>query len=117
VWRLREAEARHKERWASWRARYERLACETIRGRMILAMESGYSYSRTDLVALIGGNRDHRGAVTRWLLNYGLVYRVQNPLHGTAVAEPVWLYALTQVGEAWREELKVERASLDAAVR
>jgi hypothetical protein len=52
---LRQAEARHKERWAEfWRRRYGKLACETIRGRMILAMLPGEWYARSDIVALIG---------------------------------------------------------------
>jgi hypothetical protein len=77
---LRQAAARHSERWAAfWRARYEKLACETVRGRMILAMEPGCWYGRSDVVALIDGTRDQRGAVTRWLLAFGLVERAPNP--------------------------------------
>jgi hypothetical protein len=56
-----------------------REACETARGRMILAMEPGHWYGRSDIVALIDGTREHRGAVTRRLLAFGLVERAPNP--------------------------------------
>jgi hypothetical protein len=77
---LRQAAVRHKDRWASfWRARHEKLASETVRGRMILAIEPGEWYARSDIVALIGGKREHRGAVTRRLLAFGLVERERYP--------------------------------------
>jgi hypothetical protein len=115
---LCQAQARHKERWAEfWRTRYERLASETVRGRMILAMLPVEWYARSDLVVLIGGRRDHRVAVTRRLLAFGLVEREPNPEYGATErsAEPQWLYQLTPLGEAWREELKEEQASFGRA--
>jgi hypothetical protein len=104
----RRAEQRHSERWREfWRVRHEKLACETIRGRMILAMEAGEWYARSDLVKLIGGNRNHRGAVTRWLLAHGLVHRVPNPEYRLVeqyapekLAAPWYLYQLTIVSAA-----------------
>jgi hypothetical protein len=58
---IHRAAARHKERWVGfWRTRHEKLACETVRGRMILALEPGEWYAPSDVVALIGGKREHR---------------------------------------------------------
>jgi hypothetical protein len=54
---LRRAKDRHSARWAGfWRRRYGKLACETIRGQMLLAMLPGEWYARSDVVSLIGGN-------------------------------------------------------------
>jgi hypothetical protein len=82
---------------------------------MLLAMLPGEWYARSDVVSLIGGNRDHRGMVSR-IMAFGLVEREPNPEYQATErpAEPRWLYQLTPSGEAWREQLKVERASLDA---
>jgi hypothetical protein len=66
----------------------------------------GWAYLRSDLVALIGGEREHRGTVTARTLAFGLVERARNTDYraGAQPAQPLRLYHLTPAGEAWREE-------------
>jgi hypothetical protein len=53
----------------------------------------------------------------RWQVR--LLEREPNPEYWATErsAEPLWLYQLTPSGEAWREELKGERAAFKATIR
>jgi hypothetical protein len=81
--------------------------------RMVVLMEPGRWYSAPDLARGIGGGRGEACRVGDTLRKRGLVVRAQNkgwPGRRLGVGrtwrlyEPKWLFRLTDLGEAWRNQ-------------
>lgn len=82
--------------------------------RMLLAMDPGQWYARSDLMAAAGVDRPARGKVNQELVRRGLVERRRNPAYKgferrggyLPIKEPEYLYRLTDAGrieqERWR---------------
>jgi hypothetical protein len=82
-----------------------------IHARMLMAMDPGKWYARSDLVRAAGVERNARGKVNQQLLARGMVERRRNPAYRgferrgghLPVKEPEWLYRLTEAGQMQRE--------------
>lgn len=87
---------------------------DRIVDHMVRAMAPGQWYGRGDIIQACGYGRPQRGKVNQALLPSGLVERRRNPAYAGHVdprraargmAEPLWLYRLTRLGELQREAL------------
>jgi len=111
---LEAGERRREAQRVARRARYA--PAFSIVSRMLLAMQPGQWYARSDLMRAANVGRPARGKVNQRLLALGFVERRRNPKYRGPVVraggyrhfvEPEFLYRLTAAGELKREALQL----------